>query len=303
MPTHSESPLATFDLGDIRFEFAGLAHEAFSPFFRPFQSEGAPRRDICVVDVGGACDDLRSLQSPRAWNASLDRGVTCLTGANREGQVMWRMTGREPYERLRFEWHPEAFDAMYRNEVYGRFGIVAILALVLRLLHSDGFVLHGSAQSVDGRGVICTGPSGRGKSTISRLFDRCGVPVLTDERPILRRFAQPGGSRFQVYGSPWPSSGGFALNASAPLRKIYFLEHGPEQVVEPVTRREAVLRLLDVAMVPWLDTALFDPVIRTLEALIDSVPHAVLRFRPDVSVVDAVRRDLDFGVEPCGDNL
>lgn len=107
---------------------------------------------------------------------------------------------------------------------------------------------------------------------------------------------------FRVYGSPWPSAGGFVLNGAAPLRKIYFLEHGPEQVVEPIPTREAVLRLLDVSMVPWLDAAFFDPVIKTLEAVIRSVPHAVLRFRPDASVVDAVRRDLDFEVAPPAGN-
>jgi hypothetical protein len=47
-----------------------------------------------------------------------------------------------------------------------------------------------------------------------------------------------------------------------------------------------------VAMVPWLDSAFFDPLIQTMESMIRTVPHAVLRFRPDVTVVDAVRRDL-----------
>jgi hypothetical protein len=181
---------------------------------------------------------------------------------------------------------------MYRNEVYGMYGIVAILALVLRLLPLGGLVIHGSAQVVDGQGIICTGPSGRGKSTISRLFHGCGVPVLTDERPIVRPCEMPGKKGFRVYGSPWPSSGKFVLNAAAPLKKIYFIEHGPEQEIIPLTTREAVLRLLDVALVPWLDSAFFDPLIQTLESIIHTVPYAVLRFRPEASVVDAVRRDL-----------
>lgn len=297
---HSECPRAIFNLADIRFDFLGLQADAFSPFFQKFQAESGLSLDTCFVDVRGSCDELRGLSSPNAWNFSHAHGKACLTGANRSGEIMWRMTGREPYERLRFEWHPTAFNAMYDREFYGPYGIVAILALVLRLLHLDGFVMHGSAQVVDGGAIICTGPSGRGKSTISKLFDRCGVPVLTDERPLLRRFDRTGAERFRVYGSPWPSAGGFALNASMPLRKVYFLEHGSEQVVEPISTREAVFRMLDVSMVPWLDTAFFDPVIRTLEALIRTVPHAVLRFRPDVSVVDAIRRDLEFEMEPRG---
>ena len=53
-----------------------------------------------------------------------------------------------------------------------------------------------------------------------------------------------------------------------------------------------MLRLLDVALVPWMDAAFFDPLIRSLESILHSVPYAVLRFRPDVTVVDAVRRAL-----------
>jgi hypothetical protein len=276
------------DLADIRFSFSALAPQSFNSFFTPFFAQGGSLVDNCLIDVRGANSELCALRGEQTWNFSEHEGDACLTGANPDGDVLWRMTGRKPYERLSFEWHPTAFAKMYRSETRGPYGIVAILALVLRLLHLNGFVMHGSAQVVDGRAIICTGPSGRGKSTISRLFDRCGMPVLTDERPLLRLNQ----GRFTVYGSPWPSSGGFVLNRSEPLRKIYFIEHGPDNAIEAITRREAVLRLLDVAMVPWMDTAFFDPVIQTLEALIAAVPYAVLRFRPDLSVVDAVRRDL-----------
>ncbi len=235
---------------------------------------------------------MEGLRAAGAWNFSESGGRVCVTGANPDGVVMWRMSGHAPYDALRFEWHPAAFAQMYRNEVYGMYGIVALIALVLRLLPLGGLVLHGSAQVLDGAGIICTGPSGRGKSTISRLFDQSGVAVLTDERPIVRPQQGDRAGGFRVYGSPWPSSGGYAVAASAPLRKIYFLEHGPESVLEPVTKRDAVLRLLDVAMVPWIDKAFFDPLISTLEGLISQVPRAVLRFRPDVSAVDVVRRDL-----------
>ena len=282
-------PQLTCDLADIRFVFTSLPLDAFNAFFSPFLFRGGALGTSCQIDVVGAQPELCALRAKGAWNFSQTNGCACLMGANPGGEVMWRMTGEPPFERLRFEWHPTAFEAMYRNEVYGTYGIIAILALVLRLLPLGGLVLHGAAQVVDGKGIICTGPSGRGKSTISRLFDGCGVPVLTDERPIVRPCA---GEGFRVYGSPWPSSGNFVRTASAPLRKIYFIEHGPEQVIEPLTTREAVLRLLDVALVPWLDTAFFDPLIQTLEAIIRTIPHAVLRFRPDETVVETVRRDL-----------
>lgn len=280
----------TFDLAGIRFIFEGLALGGFSAHFYQFLVEGpvASTGSCCTVTCSGTNPDLCRLRSGVAWDFQEQDGTACLTGANPAGEVMWRMTGRTPFEHLHFEWHPTAFDAMYRDKPYGPYNITAILALVLRLLPLGGLVLHGSAQVIDGAGILCTGPSGRGKSTISRLFHQCGRAVLTDERPILRR----DGEGFRVYGSPWPSSGGFVATGSAPLKKIYFIEHGPAQEILPLTSREAVLRLLDVAMVPWMNPAFFDPMIQTLETVICKVPYALLRFRPDTSVVDTICRDL-----------
>lgn len=282
-------------LADIDFIFSALKADDFNCFFQPFLVPSALNGTVCRIDVAGANPELALLRAEGAWNFTECGGRACVTGANSDGVVMWRMSGQEPYGDLRFEWHPTAFARMYRNESYGMYGIAALIALVLRLLPLGGLVLHGSAQVLDGAGIICTGPSGRGKSTISRLFDRSGADVLTDERPIVRSSGGAPEGGFRVYGSPWPSSGGYALPGSAPLRKIYFLEHGPETVLEPLTKRDAVLRLLDVAMVPWIAKAFFDPLIRTLEGLLGHVPHALLRFRPDVSAVEAVRRDLSLG--------
>lgn len=279
-------------LADIDFIFSSLSADDFNRGFRPFFVSSVRQDVACFIDVVGAVPELEGLCAAGAWNFSECGGWACVTGANPDGVVMWRMSGQAPYGALRFEWHPTAFTQMYRNETYGLYGIVALIALVLRLLPLGGLVLHGSAQVLDGAGIICTGPSGRGKSTISRLFDQSGVAVLTDERLIVRPHQGDPAGGFRVYGSPWPSSGGYAVSASAPLRKIYFLEQGPESVLLPVTKRDAVLWLMDVAMVPWVDKAFFDPLISTLEGLISHVPYAVLRFRPDVSAVEAVRRDL-----------
>ncbi len=281
------------ELSDIRFTFASLSQEAFNPFFKLFLCQGGAVSESCFVDLAGVNPELCALRVKGAWHFLERDGRTILMGANPAGEVLWRMTGAYPFERLRFEWHPTAFEELYRQQVYGPYNIVALLALVLRLLPLGGLMMHGSAQLVEGQGIICTGPSGKGKSTISRLFSQCGVPVLTDEHPLLRPCAPQGVKGFRVFGSPWPSSGGYALNASAPLKKIYFIEHGLDNALEPLTTREAVLRLLDVSLIPWMDSAFFDPLIQTLEAIIRTVPFAVLRFRPDVSVVDAVRRDLD----------
>jgi len=285
-------PRLICDLADVRFCFHSLPSGAFKPSFETFLSQDGTRPEDCRINLAGVNPELCALSLKCGWHFLQHDGQACLMGANAGGEVMWRMTGQHPFERLCFEWHPTAFEALYGQAACGRFNVVAILALVLRLLPLGGLVLHGSAQVVEGKGIICTGPSGSGKSTLSALFHRCAVTVLTDEHPIVRPFDPASAAGFRVYGSPWPSSGGFVSALSAPLKKIYFIEHGAENAVMPLSTREAVLRLLDVSLVPWMDASFFDPLIRTLETLIEAVPHAVLRFRPDSTAVEAVLRDL-----------
>jgi glycosyltransferase involved in cell wall biosynthesis len=137
-------------------------------------------------------------------------------------------------------------------------------------------------------GVVCTGPSGRGKSTISTLLDQAGAEVLTDERAVIRSCDDG----LRVYGTPWPSSGSFVLNRSVPLKKIYFIEHGLENEIVPISRGDAFKRMLDVVLVPWMNSYFFDPLINVLEKSVSDTPAAILRFKPDRDVVEFIKEDL-----------
>lgn len=277
------------DLAGIRFIFSPLSAAQFNAFFADFLNLDGLVDAVCHVEMVGVDESLRAARARGAWHFERRGAEAVILGANPAGEVMWRLSGIAPYEKLRFVWHPTAYFQMYAQAPAGTFNTAVILALILRLMMVGGVTLHGSAQIVDGKGIICTGPSGNGKSTISRLFAERGVTVLTDERPLLRP-RKAGG--FQLFGSPWPSSGKFVVNGSAPLNKIYFIEHGSRQELLPLTTREALLRLLDVALVPWLESSFFDPMIPILESVLGQTPYALLRFKPDTTVVDAICQDL-----------
>ena len=278
-------------IAGINFEFCNLGADEFNVNFLPFVCP-APvdisSKERCSVTVVGANRALCGQRSDKAWSFKDQDGLATLSAANPDGELLWRMTGHIPYEALTFEWNPDTFFDVYNDEHRGPYGIIAVLALVLRLLYLKGIVLHCSASVVDGVGIICTGRSGQGKSTISAILDKAGIPVLTDERAIIRVEA----SGLRVYGSPWPSSGEFVLNSSAPLKKIYFIEHGLKNEVIPIAKGEALKRLLDVVMIPWMNSAFFDPVIEVLEKTVGDLSHAVLRFVPDGNVVDFIKADL-----------
>lgn len=278
-------------IAGIHFEFCNLKAEEFNQNFLPFvlsKADAVAASERCIVKVAGASQELRGLKSERAWSFQEQGGIATLTGASPTGDLLWRMHGAQPYDGMTFEWNPDTYFQMYDDEIHGPYGIIAILALVMRLLALKGVVLHSAAAVIDGAGIICTGRSGQGKSTISKLLNSAGIDVLTDERPIIR----VEGTGLRVYGLPWPSSGGFVINSSAPLKKIYFIEHGLKNEILPLTKGAALLRLLDVVMVPWMNPAFFDPVIEVLEKIAGDIPNSVLRFVPDERVVALIQQDL-----------
>jgi hypothetical protein len=107
---------------------------------------------------------------------------------------------------------------------------------------------------------------------------------LSDDRMLLRT----GLAGFRAHGSPWPGDARQALNDSAPLTALCFLEKTPEHRLSAIRPAEALRRLLEVTSVPWYSPSLRDQVLPLVDQLVAAVPAYRLGFRPDPSVVDVV---------------
>ena len=221
-----------------------------------------------------------------------------VTRRNPTGEVLWRVMSSTDFKQFTVQYNESCFFDHYFSIEDLVCRDLGLLLLILFLHTNRGLVFHGSASVLGDEAILCVGKSGVGKSTIARLLSKSGALVLSDERPVVRQWPAPlegkaASSDFRVYGSPWPSSEGFACNEWGPLKRIYFLEHGLENKLTSLSATEAVARLMQVVSVPsWHDPALFDPCLATAEALLESVPASVLSFRPDEAVVDVIRQDL-----------
>lgn len=261
----------------------------------------SPAADLaCEVLCAGADENLAAepLAPNAPWQFCAYEGRCELTRRAADGAALWRIRAPLAFDHAVVSWHPTRFAPVYGDYVQSWSTGLGLSLLVFRLRACGGLVLHGSASVVDGNGILCSGVSGAGKSTISRLLHAAGAQVLTDERPVLRLNSSlpaetPSGVHsFQMYGSPWPSSAGFAQPDCAPLRRIYFLEHASADRLTRLSPREAFSRLIHVTTIPWQQPEFFDPCLQTLEKLLHSVPCAVLGFRPTPDVVGLIRQDL-----------
>jgi hypothetical protein len=151
------------------------------------------------------------------------------------------------------------------------------LLIMHRLTQERAIELHGSGiVRANGVGNLFVGHSGAGKSTTTRLWtSRERVEVLSDDRIIVRPDTvrgdddtRPGPMR--MYGTPWHGEAMFASPNSAPLTRIFILEHGHGNVITRLSRSEAVGELFARSFVPFHRHEYVDSALSFLEQLADS---------------------------------
>jgi hypothetical protein len=191
-------------------------------------------------------------------------------------------------------------------------------------LHSCGIVRP------DGTGNLFVGHSGSGKSTTTRLWTaREDVEVLSDDRIIVRRddsagvqipcdvaggagkhevlrlrdrSASPTGhfaqddkpkinSGMRMYGTPWHGEAAYASPGSAPLARIFILEHGYGNVLTRLSPSQAVAELFARSFVPFHRHEYVDSALEFLQELVGAVPCYHYAFEPNEA---AVERILEF---------
>ena len=147
------------------------------------------------------------------------------------------------------------------------------LALAARerglLAHGCGFVLP------SGRAALCLGISGAGKSTLARMMTTAAsCCVLNDDRLVLTRES----TGLQMWSTPWPGNAGIARKGDAPLGVIALIARGSSFSVRPLTRRDALQRLLKTLLVPLWDLAHASAGLGLVDDIIGSVPIVELAY-------------------------
>ncbi|MBS0458445.1 MAG: hypothetical protein JSR22_00015 [Proteobacteria bacterium] len=174
--------------------------------------------------------------------------------------------------------------ARLRANPYALDSVLRILHTVL-LAEQGGMLMHASSVVLaDGRAFVCTGVSGAGKTTISRLVPP-GAHILTDEMSFIRR--EDDG--YYAYGTPF--AGELATpgeNIRAPLAGVFLLAQGPDNRIDPLSPGEAVRALMANILYFARDDALTAKVFDNAIALAARVPVRRLTFFPDARVWDMI---------------
>lgn len=167
----------------------------------------------------------------------------------------------------------------------GVFRTMSEIAFRTTILFYQGIVLHASAISYNGKGLVFSAPSGTGKSTHAYLWAiHKGAEILNADRPALRIIED----QVRVYGTPWSGTSDQFVNKSAPLTAIFLLEQSLQNKVGVISPQEVLQRLAARCYLPYFDGGLLGMALDNIGLIMERIPVYLLKCRPDKQSVEKV---------------
>jgi hypothetical protein len=155
-----------------------------------------------------------------------------------------------------------------------------LILYYLTVIHGD-ILIHASGVNHNGKGYLFSGVSGKGKTTMARLWDRPGTRIIHDDRLIIRN----DGNSYKMYNTP------VYLNetpSESPLHKIFIIEHSMKNEIAPVTGAKAASLVMSNCIQHNWDSAIIERLLGAVSTMCDNIPVSLLRFRPDESVISYI---------------
>jgi hypothetical protein len=155
-----------------------------------------------------------------------------------------------------------------------------LLLYYLTVINGD-IMIHASGVNQSGHGYVFSGASGSGKTTMAKLWENAGGTVIHDDRLIIRNI----GGSYKFYNTP-VHRGDFP--AESPLTRIYLIEHGKENNIEPLSGVMAVSLVLANCIQHNWDPGIIARMMGSLSIMCSGIPVAKLIFKPDRSIIDFI---------------
>ncbi len=157
------------------------------------------------------------------------------------------------------------------------------LLLMFALPALPGVLIHAAGLARLGRGVLCAGVSGAGKTTFMGFPEpRHGLEGLSDDRVITRQID----GQLRLFGTPWAGEGRVAANRGVELAAITFLHQSDRNELRPISPSKALQQLLATVSILWFDEARMSLAMGFCETLVERVSCYELHFRPEAAAVD-----------------
>ena len=159
------------------------------------------------------------------------------------------------------------------------------LMMVNLLAQGQGVIIHSCGVSLGGKGILFSGASGAGKSTMANLWkNRKNANLLSDDRIIIRNI----NGRFWMFGTPWHGDAKVASPEGVPLEKIFIIKQSSENYASPLRANDAASALFVRCFPTFWDQLGMTYILSLLSKIAEQIPCYELGFVPDQSILDFV---------------
>ena len=163
------------------------------------------------------------------------------------------------------------------------------------VLDYDAAVFHAALISFDGQGIAFAAPSGTGKTTHIKLWQRLygdRVEIINGDKPL---FTLRSG-RFFASGMPWCGKENWGCNKTVPLKAICFIDRAEHNSISPLEDNREIMSCLFLQLVMPEEHRLMVKYLDFANKLINTVPFYLLRCNMDLSAAQTAHDGI-FGIE------
>jgi hypothetical protein len=158
-----------------------------------------------------------------------------------------------------------------------------LILYYLSAINAD-IMIHASGVYYGGNGYLFSGVSGKGKTTISRLWDNVGAEVIHDDRLIIRNTD----GVYRMFNTPVHKNDG---PKEAHVNRIFFIEHGSENEMNPIKEACAVSYVVSNCIQHNYSPDMIARFLGSVSMMCSKVPVATLSFKPDRSIIEYILRN------------
>ncbi len=155
-----------------------------------------------------------------------------------------------------------------------------LILYYITAIHGD-IMIHASGINNAGKGYLFCGISGKGKTTMAKLWDKAGARVIHDDRLIIRNSKKG----LMMYNTPVYKNDS---PRESKLDRLFLIGHGKKNQIIPVRGAECVSLVMANCIQHNWNPEIVAKLLDSVSMMCGSVPVARLLFKPDRSVIDHI---------------
>lgn len=155
-----------------------------------------------------------------------------------------------------------------------------LILYYLTVINGD-IMIHASGVKYNGKGFLFSGVSGKGKTTIARLWESSGAKVIHDDRLIIRNTD----SGYTIYNTPVYNND---VPDESPLSKLYIIDHGTSDSIVPIKGAVAASLVMSNCIQHNWGHEIITKLLGSVSSMCETVSVFKLHFVPEKSVVNFI---------------